>query len=233
MARTTKLGERLCPKCKEPIQADASICKHCGTTFTDDEVAAAKASAKKSRRNVGFGCLSLVLLLGFCGYVVGESKNDKPHQTAEQPSGQKSDAKPSLTLSPDEFATRFNALAREADKSWRIDKIDVGKNSFKYMLSDHLAFIGDVNDAGKLGGLVFMGTGDGSITSGTDVFMAMAITYCAVSDISNLKECGPPMLDLFKGFKDGGEPNSAIINNIKFSYSRNEITGNVLIVSPI
>ena len=71
MAKTPKLGERLCPQCKEIIQADALICKHCGTKFTDEEVAAAKSKAAKGKRNLGFGCLGLVLALGFCTYVVG------------------------------------------------------------------------------------------------------------------------------------------------------------------
>lgn len=63
MARAPGLGERKCPKCKEAIKADAEVCKHCGATFSSDEIAAATKVAKRQRRRLGCGCLGLIILI--------------------------------------------------------------------------------------------------------------------------------------------------------------------------
>lgn len=88
MAKAPKAGERICPKCKEAIKVDASICKHCGTVFSEEEVAVAKAAAKKTTRQAGIGCLVLVLFLGCCSYVMGKGEPeaaipDKPTASAK------------------------------------------------------------------------------------------------------------------------------------------------------
>lgn len=90
MAKKPGLGERACPKCKETIKVDAAICKHCHTEFSPEEVAAAKKDDAKNNKYTAFGCLGLVFLLGFCGYIVGDSKDtptaavsDKPQATAK------------------------------------------------------------------------------------------------------------------------------------------------------
>lgn len=88
MAKGTKFGERICPKCRESIKVDASICKHCGTEFSAEELATAKAEAKKNAKYGGIGCLVLVLALGTCTYMVGKGEPapevpDKPTATAK------------------------------------------------------------------------------------------------------------------------------------------------------
>lgn len=88
MAKKPGLGERACPKCKETIKADALICKHCRTEFSAEEVVAAKAAKQRDAKYAGFGCLGLVLLLGFCGYVAGDGGAapaipDRPGPTAK------------------------------------------------------------------------------------------------------------------------------------------------------
>ncbi|WP_160172149.1 zinc ribbon domain-containing protein [Novosphingobium lindaniclasticum] len=74
MAKGTKLGQRICPKCKETIKVDASLCKHCGTEFTPEEISLAKADAKKGAKYGGIGCLLLVLALGTCTYIAGKGE---------------------------------------------------------------------------------------------------------------------------------------------------------------
>lgn len=88
MAKQPGMGERACPKCKETIKVNASLCKHCRTEFSNEDIAAAKKEQRKSAKLTGIGCLSLVLLLGFCGYVAGSGDStapipDKPGKTAK------------------------------------------------------------------------------------------------------------------------------------------------------
>lgn len=82
MAKKPGLGERACPKCRETIKADATICKHCRTEFSAGEVAAARAEQQRNNKYATFGCLGLVLFLGFCGYIVGD---EKPSKTSSGP----------------------------------------------------------------------------------------------------------------------------------------------------
>lgn len=237
MAKKPGLGERSCPKCKETIKADALICKHCRTEFSAAEVAAAK---KEHRQVIGVAVLGLVLLLGFCSYINGDetpadnaSTSAAVTATNPAPETPAESVEQSLLFTPEQFAARFNALATEADKPWRISNIQVTKNSFKYMLSDHLGFIGDVGSDGQVKGLVLLGSGDGTLDSGMNVFMAMAITYCAATDTTDLKRCGPPMLELSNSFKDGGDATETISNNMKISFSRSDAVGSIMTVGPV
>jgi len=100
--------DRICPKCKEAIKVDASICKHCGTEFTPDEVAAAKAEAKQGAKYAGVGCLVLVFALGTCTYVLG--KGDPVPKVPE---------KPTATAKADAIAfyRRVSEAVRSCDKA--------------------------------------------------------------------------------------------------------------------
>ncbi|MFT3967754.1 MAG: hypothetical protein QM690_17915, partial [Sphingobium sp.] len=72
-----------------------------------------------------------------------------------------------------------------------------------------------------------------SVSSGVEVFMGMAITYCAIIEVSDLKQCGDPILKLMRKFEDGGKSSEMIVNNVRFSYTRNEMMGNVFTVEPV
>lgn len=88
MAKKPGLGERLCSKCKEVIKADATICKHCRTEFTPEEMAQAQKDQRYNNKVAGFGCLAVVLLLGFCVYTAdGEKPTTSAPPTAASKSG--------------------------------------------------------------------------------------------------------------------------------------------------
>lgn len=237
MGKKPGLGERACPKCKETIKVDALICGHCRTEFSPAEVASAK---KENRQVIGIGIIGLVLLLGFCTYTSDdETSADSAGGTAPvtasapTPEAPAESAEQSLLFTPEQFAARFNALATASDKPWRINNIQVAKGSFKYMLNDHLGFVGDVGQEGRVKGLVLLGSGDGTLDSGINVFMAMAMTYCAATDTTDLKRCGPAMLELTNSFNDGGDAVETINNNIKISFSRSEAMGSIMTVGPV
>jgi len=236
MAKAPGLGERACPKCREVIKIDASICKHCGTTFTDEEVATAREKAANSKRKLGFGCLGLVLLLGFCGLLV--DKSDKGID-AKKPAAQ-ADAAPDATLNekslgyaPSVFADRFNALSDKTDNGWRLDNLRVEDSGFKHMFNDHIGLVGQVADDGKMSGLIVIGTGDGTVSSGVDVFMVMSMVYCAATNTTDLKKCGPPVLKLTQAFKEGGKSSVTVVNNVRITYQRSDATGSLMSVDAI
>lgn len=162
------------------------------------------------------------------------SSNDGSPKAASATVPSKADKKPEPTLpfTPGEFASRFNELAAEADKPWRISEFSVDGESIKYMLSDHLGFVGNIGTDGRVKGLMVLGTGDGSLGSGVDVFILFATSYCAATDSGDLKRCGPPVMKLMQDFKDGGEPTRTIINNMKLSFTRSDVMGTILTFDP-
>jgi hypothetical protein len=83
-----KAGERACPRCKETIKADATICKHCKTEFSAAEIEAAKAEQRKATKYGAIGCLGLVFLLGLCTYAVSD-KTPSPAKSGNQAASDK------------------------------------------------------------------------------------------------------------------------------------------------
>ncbi|PZO87421.1 MAG: hypothetical protein DI623_14810 [Sphingomonas sanxanigenens] len=59
------IEEKTCPQCAEKIKLAALVCKHCGKVFDSSEVASA---VRKSRRDLGMGCLTLIALIGLLAW---------------------------------------------------------------------------------------------------------------------------------------------------------------------
>lgn len=137
-----------------------------------------------------------------------------------------------LPFTVDAFSSRFNALAGKADKPWRIDNVKIDDGSFKYMLTEKIGLVGTVGTNGNMTGLIVLAGGDGTRMSGLDVFMAMAVVYCASIETADLKQCGSPLMEMVNAHAEGGDATKKIINNIEFSYARSDTIGNMLTVSP-
>lgn len=86
MAKAPNLGERKCPNCKEIIKADAAICKHCQSSFSQDEIALAMAADAKRKRWTLVGCLSPLVLIGSCVAIVTATSETPSTVKAADPS---------------------------------------------------------------------------------------------------------------------------------------------------
>jgi len=190
----------------------------------------------------GFGVAAVLFVA--TAIIIPQPKTEKGQASAQavQPTvapaepaatvGPVEEQQPTLEFTPPLFAERFNALAKAADKPWRISAFAQEKTSIKYMLSDHLGFVGNVGSNGNVQGLMVLGSGDGTLGSGVDVFMVMSIAYCAANDLIDLKRCGPPVLKLTQDFKEGEEASKMVANNIKWTFTRNDLMGSILILDP-
>lgn len=156
-------------------------------------------------------------------------KSEKSHVAATE----QSEPESSLGVDVDDFSGRFNDLAASAEKPWRIKNVQMKGNSFSYMLNDRIGFVGTVRPDKELTGVIVMGSGDGSVGSGVDVFMVMGMAYCAAAGIGDLKQCGRPILPLMQDYEEGDETRKSTINNIRLSYSRSRQLGNMLTISPV
>ena len=79
LPRKPKYNEVSCPKCREPIGVDASICPHCRTEFSEQEVAERKRSQKFG---VGAGCLTLLALVLMIGWCTSDGDDTAPETVA-------------------------------------------------------------------------------------------------------------------------------------------------------
>lgn len=63
MPKKPKWNEQACPACKEPAAADATICPHCRTVFTSEQIEARKKTHASITKAGGFGCLGIIAIL--------------------------------------------------------------------------------------------------------------------------------------------------------------------------
>jgi hypothetical protein len=74
-ARDATAGKRPCPACREPVEPAATICPHCRTVFSDEQVSEAleeqKALQKLATQNQLLGAaVGVLVLLGVAALLV-------------------------------------------------------------------------------------------------------------------------------------------------------------------
>lgn len=180
----------------------------------------------------GFGA-SFVLLILFIILIPKPDSVPPEEEQATVEASAPTQADAGISLTTGEFIARFNALAKQADKPWKIERLDNESSLYSYEISDNFAFSGALNSEDDIRNLIVVASGDGSLESGAEAFLGMTVIYCAVNGIADLKKCGSPVLELMQSFTDGGEAAHSILNGRKFSYSRNEIVGNMLTIDPV
>lgn len=102
-----------CPKCKSMIERSAEICPHCRTAWTIEEVA---ARTSKRNREMGIGCLTLTLLLGFC---VWQTQPDEKQMADQKARG--FHCAPTLDGSIPTFVAAVKARLRDPDSFEQIE----------------------------------------------------------------------------------------------------------------
>lgn len=71
-----------CPECKKNISDAANQCPHCGLQLTSEMIEHAKANQSKLKKNVGIGCLGLIVLMIILS-VIGRENADKAPEKAK------------------------------------------------------------------------------------------------------------------------------------------------------
>jgi len=67
--------EKTCSQCAEQVKLAAMVCKHCGHTFSEEENTVA-IDGNSTTKNIGIGCLVLLVLVILVGTCTPESKDD-------------------------------------------------------------------------------------------------------------------------------------------------------------
>lgn len=70
-----------CPECKKKISDTAGSCPNCGYQLTPDKLAEIKKKEQQAQKNLGIGCLSIIVIV-FVIYLIGSFSSDSGKTSA-------------------------------------------------------------------------------------------------------------------------------------------------------
>ncbi|PZT54114.1 hypothetical protein [Paenibacillus silvae] len=161
-----------------------------------------------------------------------EVKVEKDVSKQEQ---EKIDIPGSLNMTPEEFRKSFNKRAQEIGNS----KLKIGKklevqegavqDVFQYMITDYIGITGSINKAdGSVRDVTMIGQGNGTITSGADIVLAMGLVILSVNpDVpaSSVANILSDMHILDEGVDWATVDESTEVNGIRYNVMGSETIG--------
>ncbi|MBU9463609.1 hypothetical protein [Burkholderia multivorans] len=155
-----------------------------------------------------------------------EAQASRKQDAAQEPEVADND----LDITPDQYAKAFNAIMVNLKEPFRIKpRIEKGESvdTFKSALNENLYVIGSVSKTtGKLRSIVFMGAGDGTVTSGANIIIVSTAALTAAVPNGTTKTVGPIVVSLMSDFDEkSGKSASKILNNVKLWHTRSEQMG--------
>lgn len=136
---------------------------------------------------------------------VAETTNTNlPEPAKKEPEPTKEEDKKipgTLGFTPEEFRDRFNKSAKEMSTDFKITDLKVKpgevQDVFQYMLTKNLVITGAVNKLdGSVREVMILGSGDGTIDSGIDIIMSMAVLIDSVNPELSAEERGRILREL-------------------------------------
>jgi len=232
-----------CPECRKKISETADNCPNCGYQLTPEEIAEIKKKEQKLQKGCGIGCLSVVVIFVIL-YIIGSFLPDNATTTGPKTIPHESTStkeQKTFAFTPQELIDRYNDAFMTMDQDTiASEKNDVAEND-KVMQIDfnnkNLATVVNITPKNKkVSGLIFLGSGDGTVQSGADIIIAAAATAMAIEDPFMEKEERGLFLNQI-GLSNG---QLTKINGIKFNRngvhynaSFSDTTGFMLAAEPI
>ncbi len=250
-----------CPACKNKVSIEATACPKCGQPITD---AIRDESIKKEKggKQAVKGCLWIVLALFLFSAAVnlitggGEDKSEKaaqsapvaatPAPTPAQPSPEPEKAKPQpveqkaqktepfFNMTVKTFVANYNKAAKEAGSGQRMKVAKQNGKVAQLAATEHNGAVVSTNEQGKITSILYIGTGDGTVQTATDMLIGMAFS------IGGIKPEWPTerrfdVLEKLNLINDSGiipESSKATINGVSFSSQFSQQTGLWLTITP-
>lgn len=143
-----------------------------------------------------------------------------------------------MPLGMNELVDRFKRLAKEKKMtvhSWKEPK--KSGTAFTYNLNEHYSIVGSFTDDDVLDGVMGIGTGDGTLSSGADIFLTMYALIQAVhveQPLSKVKEINNKLITSLKDNGEGGKQTPVItLNHLNHQITQSPITGVMLTIWPV
>lgn len=108
---------------------------------------------------------------------------------------------PTLGISIEEFKKRFNKAAEKLNTDFYISDVQIikgsAKDTFQYTFTNNLALVGTLNKQNKqIDSITIIGTGDGTLKSGTDILLSMGVLIMAMNPELSANERGNILREL-------------------------------------
>jgi hypothetical protein len=130
-----------------------------------------------------------------------------------------------IGMNVDQFKQRFNKASSDSKADLRIGSINIEngekRNTFQYMFTNSLGVVGAVNkEDGSLNSITMIGGGDGTIKSGANLFMCMAVIIATVNPELQPSERGDILREMgIIGKDDIAKKGETVRNGIKYSHN--------------
>ena len=240
-----------CPTCKKRVSVEAESCPKCGQPFTQqirDE------AIKKEKSDGVKGCLLLtVILIGVGIWFFGKEDEsateqaqvtaapapEKPAPVQAQPEPQPVEQKakkpePFFDMTVKTFVANYNKAAKEAGSGQRMKVAKQDAKAAQLVATEHNGALVSINEKGKITSILYIGTGDGTVQTATDMLIGMAFS------IGGIKPEWPTerrfdVLEKLNLINDSGiipESSEATINGVSFSSKFSQQTGLWLTITP-
>lgn len=179
---------------------------------------------------------AVVSSLLICG-CSGDSKENQKAGTESSVSSSDAGSSATFNLTPRQYAKRFNKFSKELNLPFRLSpKVVKGEeqDTFKELFNKNVGMVGLVNKkTGKLSGVILIGSGDGTVDSGSKIIFSTAAAIAAANPDGKLSDVGKELVALINSSKDDtGKPSLKLINGVRVSYSQNDQIGNMFALAP-
>ena len=146
-----KADEKKCPKCAEVIKKAATVCKHCGHTYSAEEIAQERRNEAAANKATGIGCLviiGLLLLMAACGAIFGGDDEDSTTTSSARKAEEKKE------MSDVETMSGFQVLAKQKmEETLRDPGSAKYQDVYAHKIGDgNFIFCGRVNAKNGFGG---------------------------------------------------------------------------------
>ncbi|MBY0088411.1 hypothetical protein [Brevibacillus brevis] len=143
-----------------------------------------------------------------------------------------------IGMNPEQFKTAFNNASKSLKSDLKVGKISIEdgavQNTFKNNFTKNLGLVGVVNKKdGSVRSVTFIGGGDGTAKSGTDIIISMGLAIMATNPELSVDDRGNVLREL--GLMDGGDvlnlKKDTVRNGIKYSLNTSAELGILFTVS--
>lgn len=143
--------------------------------------------------------------------------------------------KPCFNLTINDFISNYDTVAQSYDSNQRVNIAKQDEGTVTLVMSTNTGAVVSTNAEGKISSLIYLGTGDGSVTSGTNIFTGIIFTIAAVKPEWEPARRGDVMRELGLLRNDGNLPkeSQAVIDDVQFTFSLSQELGAMLVVVPL
>lgn len=147
----------------------------------------------------------------------------------------KTQGKSCFNLTVKEFASNYNATAKSYDSEQRANIEEQKEGLAMLVMSTSNGALVSTNAEGKISSILYIGTGDGTVKSGSNIITGIIFTIAAIKPEWEPSKRGDVMRRLGLLGNDGNLPKSSqtVMDGVQFTFSFSQEIGVMLGIDPL